>query len=67
MHETTCNNYKGGDLKNIDISNKVIYFQCSQISIFYENSFHEQKLIPFYLLKKSFGSSFKFNSNLFPK
>ena len=33
----------------------------------YNNLFHEWKLIPLFLIKKSFGSSFKFYSNLFSK
>ena len=30
-HETLCNDYKGGGLKNIDILNKIISLQCSWI------------------------------------
>ena len=29
-----------------------------------DNSFHEWKLIPLYLIEKSFGTAFKFHSNL---
>ena len=63
-HETLYNDCKGGDLKNIDILNKVISLQCSQIRRLYDNSFHEWKLIPLFLIKKSFGSFFRFHSNL---
>ena len=28
-HETLCNEYKGGGLKNIDILNKIISLKCS--------------------------------------
>ena len=66
-HETLCNDYKGGGLKNIDILNKIISLQCSWIRRLYDNSFHEWKLIPLFLIKNSFGSSFKFHSNLFFK
>ena len=62
-----CNDYKGGGLNNNDISNKIISRQCSWIRWLYDNSFHEWKLIPFYLIKKSYGSSFKFHSDLFFK
>ena len=41
--------------------------QCSWIRRLYDNSFHEWKLIPLFLIKNSFGSSFKFHSNLFFK
>ena len=61
-YEILCNDYKSGDLKNIDILNKTISLQCSWIRRLYDNSFHEWKLIP---IKKYFGRSFKFHSNLF--
>ena len=64
-HETLCNNYKGGGSKNIDILNKIISLQCSWIRRLYNNSFHEWKLIPLFLIKKSFESPFKFHSNFF--
>ena len=63
-HETLCNDYKAGGLKNVDIPNKIIALQCSWIRRLYDNSFHEWKLIPLYLIEKSFGKSFKFHSNL---
>ena len=66
-HETLCNDYKGGGLKNIDILNKIISLQRSWIRRLYGNSFHEWKLIPYFLIKKSFGISFKFHANLFFK
>ena len=56
-HETLCNDYKGGGLKNIDILNKIICLQCLWIRRLYDNSFHEWKLIPIFLIKKSFGNS----------
>ena len=63
-HETLCNDYKAGRLKNVDIANKIIALQCSWTRRLYNNSFHELKLIPLYLIEKSFDSSFKFHSNL---
>ena len=30
-HETLCNDYKAGGLKNVDILSKIIAFQCSWI------------------------------------
>ena len=63
-HETLCNDNKAGGLKNIDITNKIIALQCSWIRRLYDNIFHEWKLIPLYLIEKSFGISFKFQSNL---
>ena len=63
-HETLCNDYKAGGLKNVDIPNKIIALQCSWIRRIYDNSFHEWNLISQYLIEKSLGTSFKFRSNL---
>ena len=48
----------------VDIPSKIIALQCSWIRRPYDNSFHEWKLIPRYLIEKSFDTSFKFHSNL---
>ena len=40
-HETRCNNYKVGGLKNGNIPNKIIALQFSWIITFYDHSFHE--------------------------
>ena len=66
-HETLCNDYKAGGLKNVNIPNKIIALQCSWIRRLYDDSFHEWKLIPLYLIEKSFCSSLKFHSNLLRK
>ena len=63
-HETLCNDYKAGGLKNVDIPSKIIALQCSWIRRLYDNSFHEWKLILLYVIEKSFGTAFKFHSNL---
>ena len=62
--ETLCNDYKARGLKNVDIPNKVIALQFAWIRRLYDNFFHEQKMIPLYLIEKSFGTSFKFRSNV---
>ena len=66
-HETLCNDYKGGSLKNIGILNKIISLPCSWIRRLHNNSLHEWKLISLFLIKMSFGSSFNFYSKLFSK
>ena len=66
-HETLCNDYKGRGLTNIDSLNKIISLQCLWMRRLYDNSFHEWKLIPLFLIKKSFGSSFKFHSTYFSR
>ena len=40
-HETLCDDYKTGGLKNFDILNKIIALQCSWIRRLYDNSFHD--------------------------
>ena len=59
-HETLCNDYKAGGLKNVDISNKIIALQCFCIRRLYDNSFHERKLIPLYLIENSFAGHLNF-------
>ena len=61
-HETLCNDYKPGGLKNIP--NKTRGLQCSWIRRIYDNSFYEWKLILLYIIKISCSTSFKFYSNL---
>ena len=60
-HQTLCNDYKAGGLKNVNIPNKIIALQCYWIRRLYDDSFHEWKLTPLYLNEKSFGTSFKFH------
>ena len=62
-HETLCNDHRAGGLKNVDIPSKIIAFQCSWIRRL-DNSFHEWKVIPLYLIEKSFGTLLNFHSNL---
>ena len=64
-HETTCKEQKDGGLKNVDILYKIVRLQCFWIRKLYDNSFDEWKLIPLYLIAMSFGSKFKFYSNVF--
>ena len=39
-HETTCKDYKDSDLRNVDISYKIVSLQCSWIRRLYDNNFH---------------------------
>ena len=63
-HDTLCNDYKYGGLKNVDIRKKIISLQCSWIKRLYDDSFHEWKIIPLHLISRTFGKSFIFHSNL---
>ena len=48
------NDYKAGELKNVDILNKkTIAPQCTLIRRLYDKSFHKWKLIPLHLKNKS--------------
>ena len=64
IHEALCNDYNTEGLKNIDIPDAIIALQSSWIRRFYDNSFHEWKLISLYLIEKCFGRSINFQSNL---
>ena len=63
-HDTLCNDYKYGGLKNVDIRKKIISLQCSWIKRLYDDSFHEWKIITLHLISKTFSKSFIFHSNL---
>ena len=56
--------FKHGGLKNINMQNQIISLPCSWVIRLYEDSFHEWKVIPLKLIQQSFGSHFKFQSNL---
>ena len=62
-NETWCSYFKHGGLKYVNIQ-KIISLQCSWMIWFYDDSLHEWKVIPLKLIKKPFGSYFKFHSNL---
>ena len=62
-NETLCSDFKHGGLKNVNIK-KTISLQCSWVRRLYDDSFHEWNIISLKLMKKSFGSHFKFHSNL---
>ena len=63
-HKTLCNNFENGGLKHVDMSAKIISFQCSWLRKLCDENFHEWKIIPSHLLNKYFGKSFKFYSCL---
>ena len=62
-HTTLCNNYDNGNLKNVDISSKIISLQCSYPTLLY-NTTPSWKFIPLILIKTNLRINFKFNSNL---
>ena len=63
-HVTLSSDFKYGGLKNVNIQKKIKSLQCSWVRRLYDESFHEWKIIPLTLIKKSFGLHFKLHSNL---
>ena len=59
-----CSDFRHGSLENVNIQKKIISLQCSWVRRLYDDSFHEWKVILLKLTKRSFGSHFKFYSNL---
>ena len=63
-HDTLCNDYKDGGLKNVDIREKIISLHCTWIKRLYDDSLHEWKVISLCLISKTFDKSFIFHFNL---
>ena len=63
-HETICNDYENGGIKNVDIFFKIASLQCSWIRRLLDSNFHQWKVIPLALINKYLGKSFKFHSQL---
>ena len=65
IREAVCQNFREGGLQKVGIRNKSTSRQITWVKRLYDDFFHEWKIIPLYLLKKTFGPSlFKFQSNL---
>ena len=63
-NETLCSDLKHGGLKNVNIQKKIISPQWPSVRRLYDDSSHEWKVITLKLINKSFGSHFRFYSNL---
>ena len=63
-HETLCNDYENGGIKNVDIFFKIASLQCSWIRRLFDPNFHQWKVIPLALINKYLGKNFKFHSQL---
>ena len=63
-HQTLCNDFKDGGLKNVDIEHKIESLKCSWTKRLYDENFHEWKIIPIHYISKTLGKNFKFHSNL---
>ena len=56
--------FNAGGLKSVDTNIRFVSLQCSWVKKLYEDCFHGGKRIPLHSLRKHFGPSFKFHSNL---
>ena len=63
-HSTLCNYFATGGLTNVDINTKIASLACSWIKRLYDNSFHEQKLVPLHLINRTTTPTFKFHPSL---
>ena len=63
-HDTLCNDYKDGGLKNVDIVHKINALKCSWLQRLYNDNFHEWKIIPLRYISLYLGKDFKFHSSL---
>ena len=50
-----------GRIKNVDLRNKITSMQCSWVKRFFEDDFHNWKVIPLFLIGKHLGKDFKFH------
>ena len=63
-HKTLSNFFEEGCLKSVDTNSKIASLQCTWIKRLYDEKFHERKIIPLHLIKSTFETNFKFDSNL---
>ena len=63
-HSTLCNGYEKGALKNVDLRNKITSIPYSWVKRFFEDDFHDWKVIPLFLIGKHLGKNFKFDNNI---
>ena len=63
-HETNCNDFQNGGLKNVYIPSKISNLQCSCVKKLYDQNSHDWKLIPMHFNNNAFGTNFIFHSNL---
>ena len=59
--DTLRKNYENGDLKNVEITFKIISLQCSWV----KRSTHDWKLIPLRIKTQKLGKNLLFHSNLY--
>ena len=63
-HSSLCNGYEKGDIKNIDLRNKIKNMQCSWVKRLFEEDFHDWKVILLFLIGEHLGKNPKFHNNI---
>ena len=63
-HSALCNGYKKGDMKNVDLRNKITSMQCSWVKRVFEDDFLDRKVITLLLIDKDLGKNFKFHNSI---
>ena len=63
-HETICNDFKNGGLKNVEIPSKISSLQCPWVKNLCDQNSHHGKLISMHFINNTFKRNFIFHSNL---
>ena len=50
-----CNDYEKGQIKNVDLTNKIASMLCSWVKRLFEDNFDDWKVIPLFLIGKHLG------------
>ena len=50
-----CNDHEKGQIKNVDLTNKIASMLCSWVKRLFEDNFDDWKLIPLFLIGKHLG------------
>ena len=54
-HETICNDFQNGGLKNVDTSSKMSSLHCFWVKKLYDQNSHDWKLIPMHFINDDYG------------
>ena len=55
-HETICNDFQNGSLKNVDTSSKMSSLHCFWVKKLYDQNSHDWKLIPMHFINDDYGA-----------
>ena len=63
-HETICNDFENGELKNMEISSKISSLQCYWVKKLYDQNSNDWEQISMHFINNASGKNFIFHSNL---